>query len=182
MSCDLTLPTLHSGFPSTTTPWLLLLPSPPQGFPGPLKLRPLLFPRGRADSYLVGMEGAEPAFNMRGIPARDQATVLEGTQLCRCIRASCDHLMKGILKGHWVIVGSLVLQAREEDECITGRTEASWWPRLMSCFCLTALDQRVINPRVPGSTSLQARKYNTPTSQMLLIGIVSEIPATPGTC
>lgn len=81
MSCDLTLLTLHVGFLSTTAPWLPLLPHPSHDFPGPLKLQPLLSPRSRAESYLVGMEGAEPAFNVSGVPARDQATVLQGTQL-----------------------------------------------------------------------------------------------------
>lgn len=35
--------------------------------------------RPRVGSYLVGMEGAEPALDVGGIPARDQAAALKGT-------------------------------------------------------------------------------------------------------
>lgn len=66
-------------------------------------------------SYLVGVKGAEPALNVGGIPAGDQAAVLEGAQFQGCIgRSSCDHLVEGVLQGYWVIMGSLVLQTRGE--------------------------------------------------------------------
>lgn len=70
-------------------------------------------------SYLVGMKGAEPALNVGGVPAGDQAAALEGPQLQGRIRPSRDHFVEGILQGHWVIMGSLVLQVREEGQCVT---------------------------------------------------------------
>ena len=60
------------------------------------------------------MKGAEPALDVGGIPAGDQAAVLEGTQFQGCIWRSCDHLVEGVLQGHRVIMGSLVLQTRGE--------------------------------------------------------------------
>lgn len=63
--------------------------------------------------YLVGMKGAEPALDVGGVPAGDQAAVLEGTQLQGRVGPSRDHLVKGVLQGHWVIVCALVLRGRD---------------------------------------------------------------------
>ena len=65
------------------------------------------------------MKGAEPALNVGGVPAGDQAAVLEGTQLHGRVRPSRDHLVKGVLQGHWVVMGSLVLCARGEGQNVT---------------------------------------------------------------
>lgn len=55
------------------------------------------------------MEGAEPSLNVGGVPAGDQAAALQGTQLGGRIWAGCDHLVEGVLQGHGVIMGALVL-------------------------------------------------------------------------
>lgn len=60
------------------------------------------------------MKGAEPALDVGGIPARDQAAVLEGAQFQGCVGPSSDHLMESVLQGYRVIVGSLVLQTSGE--------------------------------------------------------------------
>lgn len=74
-------------------------------------------------SYLVGVKGAEPVLNVDGIPAWNQAAVLESTQLQGSVRPSCDHLVEGVLQGHWVVMGSLVLRARGEGQHVTRRAQ-----------------------------------------------------------
>lgn len=60
------------------------------------------------------MKGAEPALDVGGVPAGDQAAVLEGAQFQGCVRPSRDNLMESVLQGYRVIVGSLVLQTGRE--------------------------------------------------------------------
>lgn len=74
-------------------------------------------------SYLVGVKGAEPVLNVDGVPAWNQAAILESTQLQGSIRPSCDHLVEGVLQGHWVVMGSLVLRARGEGQHVTWRAQ-----------------------------------------------------------
>lgn len=74
-------------------------------------------------SYLVGVKGAEPVLNVDGVPAWDQAAVLESTQLQGSVRPSCDHLVEGVLQRHWVVVGSLVLRARGEGQHVPRRAQ-----------------------------------------------------------
>lgn len=73
-------------------------------------------PRAGLGSYLVGVKGAEPALDVGGVPAGDQAAALKGTQLRGRVRPCRDHLVKGVLQGHWVIVGSLVLWAKDRGQ------------------------------------------------------------------
>lgn len=78
------------------------------------------------------MKGAEPALNVGGVPAGDQAAVLEGPQLQGRVRPSRDHLVEGVLQGHWVIVGSLVLQARGQGQWAQRKrlsSAAVKWPK-----------------------------------------------------
>lgn len=55
------------------------------------------------------MEAVEPALNVRGVPARHQAAVLQGPELGSSLGPGRDHLVEGVLQGHRVVVGSLVL-------------------------------------------------------------------------
>lgn len=81
----------------------------------------LALPGGGIGGYLVGVKGAEPALNVGGVPAGDQAAVLQGTQLQGRVGPGRDHLVEGVLQGHGVIVGSLVLRARGEGRQVTWR-------------------------------------------------------------
>lgn len=81
----------------------------------------LALPGGGTGGYLVGVKGAEPALNVGGVPAGDQAAVLQGTQLRGRVGPGRDHLVEGVLQGHGVIVGSLVLRARGEVGRSLGR-------------------------------------------------------------
>lgn len=65
------------------------------------------------------MEGAEPALDVHGVPAGAQAAALQRAELGGRVRASCDHLMEGVLQSHGIVVRSLVLRSRGQGR-VTG--------------------------------------------------------------
>lgn len=62
-------------------------------------------------SYLARGIVGQPALQVSGIPAREQASALQVAQLLRGLRLRRDHLVEGVIEGHRVIVSTLVLKS-----------------------------------------------------------------------
>lgn len=62
-------------------------------------------------SYLPRGIVGQPALQVSGIPAREQASALQVAQLLRGLRLRRDHLVEGVIEGHRVIVSTLVLKS-----------------------------------------------------------------------
>lgn len=78
--------------------------------------------------YLVGVEAVEPALDVRGVPARHQAAVLQGPELGSGLGPGRDHLVEGVLQGHRVVVGSLVLSNTSKAGLFPEQTPAGHNP------------------------------------------------------
>lgn len=61
-------------------------------------------------SHLPGGIVRQPALQVCGIPAREQASALQVSQLLGGLGFRRDHLVEGVIERHRVVVSTLVLK------------------------------------------------------------------------
>lgn len=76
----------------------------------PLKLKGLHKNLYGLISYLPRGIVGQPALQVSGVPAREQASALQVAQLLRGLGFRRDHLVEGVVECHRVIVSTLVLE------------------------------------------------------------------------